>query len=266
MLPELLTMVLAVGAAPQPQASSPALKRIELPKLIDGPPPLKPLSAQMPVVRPVVLSTALTPAPQSLDIPRLKQAPNLMSSMPTLPLLPASTRPVLDPKVPPNGCGTDHGWIANAKLLPQTAGGANFRPACNDHDRCYSTPFASKKACDDQFYLDMKQRCETRAFDDRQFCRAGAWIYYNAVKYGGNKAFYESQVNAILDSGPYPSLFGSSSPVDAKVADKLKYKLDGQFHLLPQPEVPQKLHLLNVDQNKSTLHPASLKPTGPTSK
>ena len=53
-----------------------------------------------------------------------------------------------------NGCGTPTHvsyWFIRSVEYP-------FNEACNDHDACYELSVASKKQCDDQFFVDMMDK------------------------------------------------------------------------------------------------------------
>jgi hypothetical protein len=43
--------------------------------------------------------------------------------------------------------------------IPQGFAGADFRPACARHDRCYATPGASRRDCDRQFSRGLHSAC-----------------------------------------------------------------------------------------------------------
>jgi hypothetical protein len=65
----LLTLALSVGAEPEPPA--PQAPRPAAPRLVDGLPPLKPLSAQAPLIRPVLSPPPATSVQPSLNLPAL---------------------------------------------------------------------------------------------------------------------------------------------------------------------------------------------------
>ncbi len=76
-------------------------------------------------------------------------------------------------------CGPGlHNW-----LIPQGAFGADFRPACAQHDACY-TAGCNRKACDCQFRATMHQACECSRHP--ALCRMRANAYYTATRlFGG---------------------------------------------------------------------------------
>jgi hypothetical protein len=91
-------------------------------------------------------------------------------------------------------CGSEKATGIMRYIVPQGAGGADFKPACRSHDRCYETPCADKAACDRAFLRDMQAACNCA---DRPIkCRITARIMYFAVKVGGRKAYEEAQAQA----------------------------------------------------------------------
>lgn len=48
-------------------------------------------------------------------------------------------------------------------LVPQEFMGADFRPACRKHDRCYASS-TSRRVCDDRFERDMLRACRCSRF------------------------------------------------------------------------------------------------------
>ncbi|MGD2084673.1 MAG: phospholipase A2 [Candidatus Aminicenantes bacterium] len=90
----------------------------------------------------------------------------------------------------PNGCGTK-------KIdVPDKPFGNDFKEACNNHDKCYSTQGKSKKNCDDQFRKDMDRECNKKKGIGHKVCKATSSVYHNAVKYGGNGAYNRAQGNS----------------------------------------------------------------------
>lgn len=66
MLPPLVALMLVVGADPQPK--QPVFPKVEMPKMTDGLAPLKPLSSQTPLLRPVPVPPLVTSVQQSLNL------------------------------------------------------------------------------------------------------------------------------------------------------------------------------------------------------
>ncbi len=58
-------------------------------------------------------------------------------------------------------CGPDALPPALKALVPQGHHGADFRPACRNHDRCYGTPGTTKASCDRQFLDNLLSACES---------------------------------------------------------------------------------------------------------
>ena len=84
-------------------------------------------------------------------------------------------------------------------LIPQGHAGADFRPACAGHDRCYSTPGASRAGCDRQFRRDLLGAC--RNSRRPVLCRMRANLYFAATRLFGGPAYAASQ----RDIWPYGS-------------------------------------------------------------
>jgi hypothetical protein len=96
-------------------------------------------------------------------------------------------------KIETNGCGSaGSGWV------PDSFGDASFTPACNEHDRCYSTCGADKDDCDEALKNDMSKECE-RAYPGfwnlsaRLQCKAVAHAYEIALELAGGGPFEEAQ-------------------------------------------------------------------------
>lgn len=83
--------------------------------------------------------------------------------------------------------------------VPQGFHGADYRPACARHDRCYSTPGASRYACDKRFQQDLHCACRNSRYP--VLCRMQANMYYAATRLFGGPAFAASQ----RDVWPYGS-------------------------------------------------------------
>ncbi len=68
-----------------------------------------------------------------------------------------------------------------------------FRPACDNHDVCYSTPTARKGRCDADFSDEMHDICDDEPFYRQIDCRSAAVAWYGAVALGGQKAYENGQ-------------------------------------------------------------------------
>jgi hypothetical protein len=97
-----------------------------------------------------------------------------------------------------NGCGDDTGL---GRLVPNAPTGANFKPACDNHDRCYGELNQSKDLCDRRFHNELLDECG-RTFKTivtrplRASCNGVADTYYSAVSTKGGRAYRESQTHA----------------------------------------------------------------------
>jgi hypothetical protein len=94
------------------------------------------------------------------------------------------------------GCSADQqlrpcgpGYLGNL-LVPQGFVGADFRPACRQHDRCYASN-CSRKACDDQFFNDMLGACQCSRASG--LCRLKAYQWYWQVRLLGGPGYQSSQ-------------------------------------------------------------------------
>lgn len=92
---------------------------------------------------------------------------------------------------PNSPCGPD--WLAPPLrgLIPQGYMGADFRPACEAHDRCYTLPGWSRSACDQQYRRDLQTACNDSRFPFG--CRMRAGIMYWAVRAFGEKNYQISR-------------------------------------------------------------------------
>ena len=85
-----------------------------------------------------------------------------------------------------NGCGAEGGGS-----FPSVVLGADFKPACNTHDRCYGTCGVGKKHCDKQFKEMLYSACNS-SYNPAN-CRYVANQYYTAVSVGGKGPYEEAQ-------------------------------------------------------------------------
>ena len=88
-------------------------------------------------------------------------------------------------------CGPD--WLAPPLrgLIPQGHMGADFRPACAAHDRCYTQPGWSRAACDQKYHRDLLTACNNSRFPF--CCRLRAGLMYSTVRLFGEDNYLISQ-------------------------------------------------------------------------
>lgn len=67
-------------------------------------------------------------------------------------------------------------------LFLQGCAGADFRPACQEHDYCYQN-CPSRKECDDNFHRGMCEACENSRHP--HICRFTAWWMYKGTRVFG---------------------------------------------------------------------------------
>ncbi|MBD2024852.1 hypothetical protein [Leptolyngbya sp. FACHB-711] len=95
-----------------------------------------------------------------------------------------------------NGCGSD----PYARAIRDEVF-ANFTEACNNHDRCYGIIGNGRGDCDNRFYNEMIDRCDS-TYDDwyerptRSLCYGSAELYYQAVNQFGGRAYERAQQHA----------------------------------------------------------------------
>lgn len=79
-------------------------------------------------------------------------------------------------------CGGGNTWGGN-RLVKQGFFGADFRPACANHDACLANG-VPKSCCDQQFLNDMNAACECSS--NPRACQRKARFYYNVTRvFGG---------------------------------------------------------------------------------
>ena len=66
------------------------------------------------------------------------------------------------------------------RLIPQGFAGADFRPACRQHDDCYDNHGVPRKHCDQAFRADMYRACENSRHP--RLCRMTANRRYRTVR------------------------------------------------------------------------------------
>jgi len=98
----------------------------------------------------------------------------------------------IDAIKPGQGCGSE----GTEDLVPDTAGDADFYPACQAHDKCYDTCSTTQKYCDVQFKNDLDQECHRLDIGVTP-CLGLADIYYWAVAKFGGDGWKEGQTSCI---------------------------------------------------------------------
>ena len=76
-------------------------------------------------------------------------------------------------------------------LIPQGFSGADFRPACSLHDRCYTMPGISRRYCDRQFHRGLLNSCRNSRHPI--LCRLTAHTMFGLTRLFGGPAFRASQ-------------------------------------------------------------------------
>jgi len=137
---------------------------------------------------------------------------------------PLCRKPVEGYQATVNGCGPEKfSSLIKAGVIPQGYGKADFGNGgcpsnlfcgCNQHDLCYGSCNADKKACDDALLRDLTASCRNAypvdprgkdgcsdglCFSDNQnlgICLARAQLYYHAVKGLGQSAYDTTQKDA----------------------------------------------------------------------
>jgi hypothetical protein len=106
-----------------------------------------------------------------------------------------------------NGCGDDSGL---GGLVPNQPVGVDFRPVCDNHDRCYGALGQSREHCDNEFRSGLRAKCEEELLGSvggifgtvftgggaLVGCYGVAEIYYQAVRERGGKAYSTAQNHA----------------------------------------------------------------------
>jgi hypothetical protein len=227
-----------------PRPTLPTPPKVQMPRLIDGPAPVRPFPFPAPVVGPAVSSplTLSHPSPHfSTSVwPRFSN-----SAMPSVASLQA-IHPMPANTMVPDGCGSETSFFTPSRV-PQAFFTADFSKACDSHDICYGTLWTDKSACDNQFASDLYRSCLTPPRMGRALpmCFGVANTYYTAVRFGGGSAFRQAQMESLMPAQPGPSLFG---PAASSFTD--------QFSLLPRADTGP-TYRLGVDTNILQWPPAS---------
>ena len=115
-----------------------------------------------------------------------------------------------------NGCGDDTGL---GHLVPNQPTGVDFRPSCDNHDRCYGTLGQSRQQCDNKFRNALRARCESELLGSPSgiigtvvtggsalgACYSTAEIYYRGVRERGGTAYHSAQRHAREEQNPTPT-------------------------------------------------------------
>lgn len=110
-------------------------------------------------------------------------------------------------QVPGPGKTPMYPWPKNAPEIPDQGGCGSgpteylvpdafivdFQPACVVHDRCYESCGTGKRACDFQFYDNLKKACDHAPKGLRTVCKAMASVYLAGVNYGGGGPYTQAQ-------------------------------------------------------------------------
>lgn len=106
-----------------------------------------------------------------------------------------------------NGCGDAKGL---GNLVPNQPVGVDFRPICDNHDRCYGTLNNTKQDCDNNFRSQLRAKCEKTLLRSAggifataitsggalASCYVVAEAYYRGVQAGGQGAYDKTQAHA----------------------------------------------------------------------
>lgn len=79
----------------------------------------------------------------------------------------------------PAPCGPAAWPLALRRLVPQQFAGADFRPACRCHDRCYEAGGEDRTACDERFRHNLVNACQSSRFP--RLCRLVARAMHCSV-------------------------------------------------------------------------------------
>ncbi len=130
----------------------------------------------------------------------------------------------------PNGCSSP---VPSHWNIP-------FRNACNNHDKCYTTPGKSKIACDDKFLVEMSRICDPVGYGMDTVCQTAAVAYYKAVDEFGNSNYDAAQSNQLsyirdvyewLDTLRFTGVFKTNSYITTGISvtssDRIKIEASG---------------------------------------
>lgn len=249
----LLSLTLVVGADPLSPAQ--AIPKVEIPRMIDGPAPLQPLSSQAPLVRPALATSTVATQP-SLNLPLTK--PTIVTTLTTpslsfgsMPRTTIGTMPI------PNGCGSESSFIKPWPVL-QTPLGANFGKACDAHDICYGMLGANRFDCDNQFAINLYRACFKGRMTPTCLCLAN--LYYAGVRLGGSGPYHQAQTQAI-----FPTLFTSPLMSDKPTTVWDKPNLLGRVDPVPKYSLGVDLRMqMPSSLQTPTTYPSSGRPQTPS--
>jgi hypothetical protein len=146
-----------------------------------------------------------------------------------------------------NGCGDDSGL---GQFVPNQPTGVDFRPVCDDHDRCYGTLRQSREHCDNKFRGALRARCEKELLRSSRgifstvvtggsalgSCYSVAEIYYQAVRERGGEAYSKAQNHAREENAGQDNKYFFSPPwVEEKLAQYPMF--EPQYYLKQNPDV-----------------------------
>lgn len=94
-----------------------------------------------------------------------------------------------------NGCG---GAGITEHIVPDSYFDANFRPACDAHDICYTDCNKTQKQCDDKFFYDLMDACKKAYTEWWQLgalatCEGVVHTYYQSVNALGHSFWVAAQ-------------------------------------------------------------------------
>ena len=106
-----------------------------------------------------------------------------------------------------NGCGDDSGL---GRFVPNQPVGVDFRPVCDNHDKCYGTLGESREQCDNSFRSALRAKCEKTLLRSAggifgtvvtggqalTSCYGVAETYYRSVRERGGTAYSTAQNHA----------------------------------------------------------------------
>lgn len=97
----------------------------------------------------------------------------------------------VDPYSTNSPCGPNDRNGLLKRLIPQGWRGADFRPACRQHDTCYTTSGTNRKRCDNSFQRSLEASCANSR--NPRMCRFVARAMARAVDRYGNRAYSQGQ-------------------------------------------------------------------------
>lgn len=86
-------------------------------------------------------------------------------------------------------CGGGETWGGN-RFIPQSRAGADFRPVCAAHDKCYEDSCKPRKQCDKEFLDGLNCACASSSRP--RACQRRAKLMYVAVRLFGSSDYGEN--------------------------------------------------------------------------